>query len=356
MAIGFVSPALRPLRKRQPFHRRKNTVCAADGPVSPTRRELLQAFAVAPLASLATASESALASETRPRSPWDRLYDSRSGSFVPASALAALLRRDVGQSFNRCIVAGEIHDNICTHAAQLAVIDGATRLPDAMPLTVGFEQFYRMHNMYLDAFIERKISTGELLQKTRWAETWGFDPKLYTPIFEYCRDNQIPMVGLNVPIQFVKEVSNYGLAGLPEGLKQFLPDNMDVGNKEHYRHFMQLIGVDSSHFGANPDQALVDRYYEAQVLWEEWMSQSVAMSLKDRPGTRMVALIGSGHVEGRYGFPDRIERRSAERPYTVVPRPVAWTSNEGHSMPNISRPEADIADLVWYTRRKIDLV
>lgn len=355
MAFGFVTPILLPSTSKRPAQRRLTPVCSADSPSSALRRELLRGLALSPLSLLPYASEPASASMTPTRAR-DRLYDVRSGSFVPASAIAALLRRDVGEAFNRCIVVGEVHDNVCTHAAQLAVIQGAIRLPDNMPLTIGFEQFYRMHDSYLNDYVQRKLSMNGLLKKTRWEETWGFDPKLYVPIFEYCRFHRIPMVGLNVPIQFVRQVSNYGLDGLPEGLKQFLPDNMDVGNIEHYRHFIRLMGADDAHLDMHNNQSLLGRYYQAQVLWEEWMSQSVAMSLKDRPGTRMVALIGSGHVEGRYGFPDRIEKRCDERPYTVVPRPVSWTSDQGNTMPDISSPERDVADLIWYTRRTIDLV
>lgn len=293
----------------------------------------------------------------------DRVYDARSGSFVPVSAVGALLRRDVGRTFDRCIVAGEIHDNLCTHAAQLAVIQHARQLPDAMPLTVGFEQFHRVHDPVLAAFVQGRLGLSAMLERTRWhTTTWGFDHKLYTPIFEYCRLHRIPMVGLNVPFEFVRQVGAYGFDGIADELKQFLPDNMDLHNKEHYRHFIKLMGWDgpgvaTSNIHGGPGlQLSVERYYQAQVLWEEWMSQSVAMSLSQRPGTRMVALIGSGHVEGRYGLPDRIERRCNQRPYTIVPRPVSWVSDNGLSMPDILRPETDIADLVWYTRRRVDLV
>lgn len=355
MHPAFVTPGILPSTSKRPLHRNVTLVCNVDVPSSPTRRQLLTGLALAPFSLLSFPSDSASESLTRSRER-DRLYDVRSGSFVPASAIAALMRRDVGEAFNRCIVAGEIHDNVCTHVAQLAVIDSARRLPDARPLTVGFEQFYRMHDAYLKDYVQGELSMNGLLKKTRWDETWGFDARLYIPIFEYCRVHRIPMVGLNLPIQFVRQVSNYGLEGLPEGLKQFLPDNIDVGNEDHYRHFTRLMGVDDDHFDVEKNNSALGRYYQAQVLWEEWMSQSVAMSLKERPDTRMVALIGSGHVEGRLGFPDRIEKRCDERPYTVVPRPVSWTSDYGHAMPDILRPERDVADLVWYTRRRIDLV
>lgn len=249
-----------------------------------------------------------------------------------------------------------MHDNICTHAAQLAVIDEARSLPDGMPLTVGFEQFYRMHDVYLDQYVNGKLSLKGLLKKTHWDSTWGFDPKLYVPIFQYCRVHRLPMVGLNVPYAFVREVGHVGFDGLPEELKNYLPDNMDLQNKDHYRHFMRLMGAGDTHGQLVAHSDAFDRYYQAQVLWEEWMSQSVAMSLRKRPGTRMVALIGTGHVEGRYGFPDRIEKRCDQRPYTIVPRPVPWRSDNGLSMPDISEPEQNVADLIWYTKRVIDTV
>lgn len=350
MSTGFaVSTPVYKVSSSTPCSRSIRWTCSTDAPSSRSRRRLLRALAALPAFMLPK-----IGNARQP--PADCLYDSRSGSLVPYTAISSLLRRDVGFAFERCIVVGEVHDNVRTHAAQLAVIDGARHLPDGMPLTVGFEQFYRMHDAYLQQYVDGKISLRRLLQKTQWDNTWGFDAKLYVPIFEYCRVHRIPMVGLNVPIEFVRQVSRVGLDGLSEGLKPFLPDNMDVKNEEHYRHFMRMMGQSDSHDDITDRPAIFNRYYQAQVLWEEWMSQSVAMSLKNRPGTRMVALIGTGHVEGRYGFPDRIEKRCNERPYTVVPRPVPWTNDPGFAMPDISEPEQNVADLIWYTRRTIDLV
>lgn len=260
----------------------------------------------------------------------------------------ALLRRDQGSTFDRCIVAGEIHDNMRTHDAQLSVIDSARRMDDGRQLVVGFEQFYRMHNFLLDAYLKGDISIDSLLRRTDWETTWGYDTALYVPIFEYCRNYQIPMRGLNVSQLFTSAVKEYGIQHLPEKLNPFLPDNMDFENRAHYDHFVSLLSAGNVHLSMQ--KAVIDRYYEVQVFWEEWMSQSVALTLQNSPDTRMVALIGSGHVEGRYGFPDRIEKRCNERPYTIVPRPVQWTRDDGIYLPNISKPEENIADLIWYTR------
>ena len=283
------------------------------------------------------------------------LYDNKSGSFIPTSAIDLLFKRDAGNSFDRCIVAGEIHDNVLTHNAQLTIIDSARRLHDGKKLQVGFEQFYRAHNPFLDAYVSGQISTNELLQKTNWEYVWGFEPALYIPIFEYCRYHQIPMRGLNVPREFASYIGRVGFDNMDDRLKKFLPDNMNRNNTEHFQYFIGLF-LSGHEREASIDMNMIKRYYDVQVLWEEWMSQSVAMSLNAAPNSRMVALIGSSHVEGRFGFPDRIEKRCNERPYTIVPRPVAWDSQEGHEMPSIQHPERNIADLLWYTKRKIDLV
>lgn len=324
---------------------------------STSRRNFLKAMSLAPLAftdiGLSSPADASVLIQ-------DRLYDAKSGSFVPVGSVGQLLRRDLGKAYNRCIVAGEVHDNICTHQAQLAVIESARQLPDQLPLTLGLEMFYRHHNPILRDYVQKRITLEEMLWMTDWNNTWGFDAKLYAPIFEYCRSHDIPMFGLNVPFEIVRMVGIYGLDGVPEKIKRILPDNMDIENRNHFEHFMKLMGWDGGPtltlHGHSADQKSVMRYYEAQVLWEEWMSQSVALSLYKYPQTRMVALIGTGHVEGRYGFPDRIEKRCNQRPYTIVPKPVSWDAGNGFAMPNINTPERDIADVVWYTRRKIDLV
>lgn len=279
----------------------------------------------------------------------DYLFDAQSGSFVPPSRLDGLFRRDAGSLFDRYIVAAEVHDNKRTHEAQLAVIDSARRIRDKRQLIVGFEQFYSSHNVHLDAYVNGDIALDTMLQRTDWENTWGFDVELYAPIFEYCREHQIPMRGLNIPFEIASQVGRVGLDGLPANIKVQLPE-MDFNNKEHYNHFVRLIT--QSHFLGEGERAklTLQRYYQVQVLWEEWMSYAAASFIQRNPEARFVFAIGSGHVEGRFGFPDRLQKRVNERPYTVVPKPVPWVFEDGYVTPNISRPEIGIADLVWYTR------
>lgn len=287
----------------------------------------------------------------------DVLFDSSSGSFIPASSLQTLLARYKGLLYDRCIVAGEVHDKPRTHAAQLAVLRCAAALPDGRPLVVGFEQFYRVHNPILEQYVRGQISLPTLLRKTDWESTWGYDAALYAPLFAWCRAHGVQMVGLNVPRSMVTYVSQVGLNGLSPELRSYLPKDMDVTNSAHYKLFVQLIGVDSHALGSRSDdmRETLRKWFEAQCTWDEYMAETVRQTCESMPDARVVALIGSGHVEGRVGFPNRIEKRLDERPLTIVPREVRWTNEDGTPMPDINQPEKNVADIVWYTNRQIDM-
>lgn len=66
----------------------------------------------------------------------------------------------------------------------------------------------------------------------------------------------------------------------------------------------------------------------------------------------MVLLAGSGHVQARDGIPDRMERRTGLKPFTVVPVSVDWTSD---GLPDIDAPpDQSFADWVYFTQREIE--
>ncbi len=283
------------------------------------------------------------------------LFDSTSGSFIPTSHLQDLLQHHRGTLFDRCIIAGEIHDRPKTHAAQLEVLRSAAKL-DQRPLVVGFEQFYRAHNPFLEQYSAGQISLDALLKVTHWSNTWGYDPELYTPLFRWCRVNKVQMVGLNVPRRLVSFVSQFGLAGLSPELRTFLPSDMDTSDMAHFREFIKLIGLNAHNLDSRGSdmRETVWKWFESQVLWDEYMSDSVRLTCERIPDARVVALIGAGHVESRVGFPNRVEKRLVERPLTIVPREVRWVVEEGFPMPDIDHPERNVSDIIWYTNRLVD--
>jgi aminopeptidase N len=61
----------------------------------------------------------------------------------------------------------------------------------------------------------------------------------------------------------------------------------------------------------------LDFFYQAQILWDETMAETVDQFLRVHPNDQMVVLAGSGHLEYGSGIPKRAARRS-EHEYTII--------------------------------------
>src|SRR5205085_7265145 len=90
--------------------------------------------------------------------------------------------------------------------------------------------------------------------------------------------------------------------------------DMQIGPEAHREMVRQA-------FGAHPhgkfSQAQFERFYAAQLVWDETMATRVADTLRapDAPH-RMVVVAGEGHTS-RFAVPDRASRRGAS-PYLVI--------------------------------------
>lgn len=70
------------------------------------------------------------------------------------------------------------------------------------------------------------------------------------------------------------------------------------------------------------------------------------------PNWRMVVLVGSDHVRGRVGVPDRVTRRTGQPTFTVIPQSVPWAQT---GLPAIEKPlGSSEGDWVLYTQEEID--
>ena len=275
------------------------------------------------------------------------LYDTRSASFLaadPQRQLRLALRDSADEP--RVFFAGEEHTNKLHHGIQLEMVKAVDALDDS-PTLIGLEMCWRQHQPALDAFVfggpERGGGDIEVLaRRTAWERTWGYPVELYAPILAYAREQKLRLVGLNAPYQVVEAVAKVGMEGLKPELRQLLPD-VDLTNRNHRERFALAIGGrvgeddallppidDGAHGAMSPDG--MQRMYEAMTLWDEFMASSIAGYVADKPkdgagpfrsaslGTeRMVVMVGSSHVRGRVGIPDRFTKRTNLSTFTMVP-------------------------------------
>jgi uncharacterized iron-regulated protein len=88
---------------------------------------------------------------------------------------------------------GEVHDISEHHRDELAIIR-AFHESDA-PTAVGLEMFRADSQGVLDSWTKGKLSLEQFLSCTITGRAWP----LYRDIFQYARDHEIPLLGLNVP-------------------------------------------------------------------------------------------------------------------------------------------------------------
>jgi uncharacterized iron-regulated protein len=202
----------------------------------------------------------------------------------------------------RVVFVGETHDRYDNHLNQLQII---TRLHEIDPhIAIGVEYFQQPFQKQVDDYIEGKIQENEFLRATEYYQRWGYDYRLYAPIFRYAREQHIPVRALNVPTALVSAVAKVGIAGLSGNDRAYLPHEIEPAD-EDYRN--RLRKAFEGHAGMKPDA--FNHFVEAQLVWDEGMAESAAAYLNANPDRRMVILCGAGHVEFGSGIPQRLERR-----------------------------------------------
>ncbi len=208
-----------------------------------------------------------------------------------------------GVGEKRVVYVGEEHINYAHHAVQLEVIKGL--FERNRKLAIGMEMFQRPYQAVLDDYINGNIDQKTFLKKSQYFTRWGFDYDLYKPILDYARENRIPVIALNIDREIVEQVSKSGIGALPPDMKAKIPPEMDFSDKKYRERLRKVFEGHNSIKERN-----FDFFFEAQILWDETMSQSTAAYLAAHPAYRMVVIAGSGHLIYGSGIPKRTFRRN----------------------------------------------
>jgi uncharacterized iron-regulated protein len=232
------------------------------------------------------------------------LIDGQSGAALSEGAFDKKLEAA------RVVYVGEEHPNPHHHAVEVEVLERVAKLDPSLAL--GLEMLPRTLQAPLDQFVSGQLDEAKFLEAVDWSHTWGYPWGFYAPLLQFCRDHQHPAVALNAPSTLAHSVAKKGLDGLSAEEKQLLPE-LQLGPAAHRERVREA-------FGAHPhgkfSQAQFERFYAAQVVWDETMATRVAETLRGAEPHRMVVVAGEGHTE-RDAVPDRAARRGA-KPYLVI--------------------------------------
>ncbi len=242
------------------------------------------------------------------------LRSTQSGALGTADTVAA------AADGHRFVYLGELHDNPDHHKMQAAIIEALAKR--GRNVIVGFEMFTRPVQENLNGWTLGWWSEEQFIEKSDWKKQWGFDFGLYRPIFEATKKYKLPMVALNVPRDWVRQVGRQGFDALSADIKSQVPP-IDLTNKDHRSIFGALMG------GHPPTGPQGENIYAAQVLWDTGMADTALKYLADYPQTSntvFVVVAGAGHVMYGQGINYRVWKRTGEKGITMMA--VEGTSSE----------------------------
>lgn len=207
----------------------------------------------------------------------------------------------------RVVFISETHARYGDHLNQLELIEELhARDPN---IAIGVEYLPRQSQSEVDDYIAGRATEQAFLRA--YYMGWGYDYRLYAPIFRFAREHQIPVRALNVPQSLPAAVAKVGLDGLSAEQRAELPRDIEPAGDAYKARLREAFGVhEASHLN-------FDHFVEAQLVWDESMAANAAEYLDANPGRRMVILAGSGHLVFGDGIPSRLSRRTGAS-YSIV--------------------------------------
>lgn len=233
-------------------------------------------------------------------------------------------------NLHQIIFVGEMHTSAAQHAIQLEIIRAAFKRNH--DLVVAMEMFDRSYQEVLNLWTAGVLDEETFLRKTHWYANWRYDFSLYRDILLFIKQNKIKLVALNIPSYIPGRIREGGIDNLSLSDKRYLPKEIDTNNSAH-RNYVKTI-FDQHNF---PSRIKFDDFYMAQCVWDEIMAESIATDLGSR---KVIALLGNGHIQYKYGVPDRTYRRTGASIRTVYLAPAG------------AEVELTIGDFIWMTRTK----
>ncbi len=227
----------------------------------------------------------------------------------------------------RVIYVGEEHTNRSHHKIQLEIIQAVFRQHPYM--AVGMEMIDRSYQDILNRWSAGELDQKPFLRKIHWYANWRYDFSLYKDIFDLIKKNHIRLVALNIPFDVPSKIRVGGIENLRTDEKKYLPDYIDTTRADHRAYIKKVFGHHNFKGGVD-----FKDFYMAQCVWEDAMAEAIARNLKNDV---MVVLAGNGHIQFKYGIPDRAFSRTGAAFRTIYLAPAG------------GELKLDVADYIWVT-------
>jgi uncharacterized iron-regulated protein len=228
------------------------------------------------------------------------------------------------------IYLGETHNSATDHADQLAILEHLYQQKSiaTAPLAIGLEMFQKPYQPIIDQYLAGKISEQQLIQQTEYKKRWGWPWENYAPLLKFAKARQIPVIALNTPSEVLRKVTKGGLDSLTTTDFKYVPPVAEIDKSNLIYRDLILESYQQHKAQAVATSPDFDRFYNAQLLWDETMAATAAEFYQQHPQTQLVIIAGQAHIGYGYGIPSRVARRLAKIPTTqksvILSSDEAW--------------------------------
>lgn len=238
------------------------------------------------------------------------LINSKTGKQLSVSELAKkITKADV-------IFVGELHGHQASHLLEAEL---QSALYDLRPNQVlSMEQFNRDHQQDLDQYLDGEIGEKTFMQQS---EAWSNYDGSYRPLIEFAKRHFLPIVAANAPFHTVRCVGRQGkpyLKKLSSEEKEQIANQPFMSDSAYQQKFSQFQSMAKPH-----TQNL--KGFEAQLLRDNTMAESILRALKDNPGAQIIHTNGTFHSESHLGTVALLQKRAPKLNIVVI-SPVVTTS------------------------------
>nr|WP_325250049.1 ChaN family lipoprotein [Amylibacter sp.] len=248
---------------------------------------------------------------TNPRMPYGHWIDPNTAQHTDGQGVIARAAKAPA------VLLGEHHDRADHHLWQLEV--SRQIFAQRVDIVMGFEMFPARLDPVLAEWSAGRLEEPAFLERAEWGTVWGFDAALYLPLFRFCKDHNIPMIGLNCRRGLVREVGAQGWDAIPPQDREGLTEARAA--TPAYRKYLFEItgGLRKGRAAQSPSDPAFDRFVRAQQTWDRAFACRIA-AVAQRPDPPLViGIIGRGHLEYYHGTPFQLDDLGVSGSVVLLP-------------------------------------
>ena len=217
---------------------------------------------------------------------------------------------------------GELHNHPGVHLAQMELFAQLHRFNSKISLSM--EQFERDTQAVVDQYMAGEIGEEVLIEQAR---AWKHYRSSYSPLVEFARERELPVIAANAPKQMVVCVGRSGLKILDKYSaeeRQHVAQTINAVEGAYREKYFAFLNQDSAHKSHVDDESkkimekMQQRSFEAQTVRDDTMAESIAHHLQQHPGRQVLHLNGNFHSSGFLGAVERLQWRMPDLNVAVI--------------------------------------